>query len=79
MPSERERHEPVCLVAHNMLNTLSAIMGRCDLLIEKIHGTEYVQELATIRGIADRAVQGLVEHQQQVEIKTRSSGRQKAG
>jgi hypothetical protein len=36
MGSTGERHEPAGRVAHNLVNTLSAIIGHCDLLNEKI-------------------------------------------
>ena len=34
--TQAERHEPACRVAHNLVNTLSAIIGHCHLLNEKI-------------------------------------------
>ena len=63
-----------------MVNKFSAIIGNCDLLIEKTEqGTEYARRLAVIREIAESAVKELNEHQQQVEAETRRPGGQKAG
>ena len=80
MQSKRERHQPACMVAHAQLNKLAAIIGNCDLLIEKTEqGTEYARRLGLIREIADSAVKELTEHQQQVEAETRKSGGRRAG
>jgi hypothetical protein len=80
MQSKRQRHQPACMVAHAQLNKLAAIIGNCDLLIEKTEqGTEYARRLGLIREIADSAVKELTEHQQQVEEETRRSGGRRAG
>lgn len=35
MQSIGGKHEPACLLAHDLVNRLSAIIGYCDLVIEK--------------------------------------------
>jgi hypothetical protein len=35
MASETESHEAACLVAHNLISKLAAIVGRCGLLNER--------------------------------------------
>ena len=75
MASERERHEPACMVAHNLISKLAAIVGRCDLLNE---GTKQsagsAKHIAVIRDIAESAIKELTEHQRSIEAE-----RQKAG
>jgi hypothetical protein len=43
MASEGKRHEPACMIAHNLISKLAAIVGRCDLLNE---GTKQSDETA---------------------------------
>jgi len=75
MSSKRERHQPVHMVAHHLINQLGAITGHCDLLIEQTEqGTEYARRLTLIRAIAETAAKELVEIQREVEAKTRKSG-----
>jgi hypothetical protein len=75
MGSTGKRHEPACMVAHNMVNVLSAIIGHCDLLSEKIEqGTEAARRLGTIRELADSAANELTEHQKKVAAESRKAG-----
>ena len=63
-----------------MLNKFSAIIGNCDLLIEKTEaGTPYTERLASIREIAETAVTELTEHQRQLEAETRRTDERKVG
>ena len=74
MKSRPNRHQPT-LAAHNLIGKLSTIIGNCDLLIEKTEPeTENARRLAVIRNAAREAVQGLVEHQKQVEAEKRKAG-----
>lgn len=76
----KERHQPVFMATHHLVNQLSAIVGHCDLLIEKTEqGTEYARRLALIRDIANTAVKELKEHQRQLEAEMRRPDRRKAG
>jgi hypothetical protein len=69
-----EPHEPACMVAHNMVNILSDIIGHCDLLSEKIEqGTEAARGLATVRDLAESAVKQLTEHQQEIAAESRKT------
>jgi hypothetical protein len=75
MGSTAERHEPACRVAHNLVNTLSAIIGHCDLLNEKIEqGTEAARRLATVHDLAESAVKQLTEHQRALAAESRKAG-----
>jgi hypothetical protein len=62
------------MVAHNMVNILSDIIGHCDLLSEKIEqGTEAARGLATVRDLAESAVKQLTEHQQEIAAESRKT------
>ena len=77
MGSKGERHEPACMVAHNMINTLSAIIGQCDLMKEKIgKDTEAAMRLATVHNLAQSAVKQLTEHQRELVAESRELARQ---
>jgi hypothetical protein len=44
MAPEREPHEPASVIAHNLINKLTAIVGHSDLLIESTErGAEYAR------------------------------------
>ncbi len=63
----RERHQPACMVAHDLVNKLSDIVGHCDLLNEMTEqGTEYARRLAIIKDLAKSAAKELAEHERQV-------------
>jgi hypothetical protein len=80
MKSKAERHAPACMLAHQMINKVSAIIGHCDLFLEKTEpGTPHANRISVIREIAQTAVKELVEHQQQVEAETQRSNRRRAG
>jgi hypothetical protein len=73
----KDRDQPACMVAHHLVNQLSAIVGHCDLLIEMTEqGTEQARRLAMIREIANTAVKELTEHQRQLDEEAR---KRKAG
>jgi len=75
MRSKRERHQPVCMVAHNLVNKLAAIVGHSDLLIQRTErGTEYARRLTLIRNIAESAAKELGEHQLRMEAERRRAG-----
>ena len=64
-----ERHENLPTIAHQLLNKLSIIIGNCDLLIERVEGTEHTQRLGLIRDIAKTAVDDLVNFQHKPKAK----------
>lgn len=75
MGSKSERHQPVCMVAHDLVNKLSAIVGHCDLLIEITErDPEYARRLTLIRDIAKAAAEELAEHQRKLAAETRKAG-----
>jgi light-regulated signal transduction histidine kinase (bacteriophytochrome) len=65
MYSNSEKHIPTCLVAHDVVNKLSAIIGFCDLLEERVEqqDSECAQRLRVIHDLAQSAAKELVEHQ----------------
>jgi len=65
MPSNEEAHQPACLLAHNVVNKLTAIVGLCDLLKEKAEqqDAECVDRLTRIQGLAKLAAKELIDHQ----------------
>jgi len=75
MSAKRQRHQPVHMVAHHLINQLGAITGHCDLLIEQtVQGTDYARRLTLIRAIAETTAKELVEIQREVDAKTRKAG-----
>jgi hypothetical protein len=67
MQSHTEKHQPRCVVAHDVVNKLSAIIGFCDLLKERVeeHDAECAKRLGLIHDLAQSAAKELVEHQNQ--------------
>jgi K+-sensing histidine kinase KdpD len=74
MASDREPHEPACMVAHNLKSKLAAIVGRCDLLNERRQSAESRKHIAAIREIAESTIKELIEHQQTIEAEKRKAG-----
>ena len=75
MSSKRERHQPLYMLAHHLINQLGAITGQCDLLIEQVEqGTECARRLTVIRTIAETTAKELVEIQREADAKTRKAG-----
>ena len=73
MASEREPHEPACLVAHNVISKLAAIVGRCDLLNERKQSIESAKHIAAIREIAESTIKELTEHQRTIAAEKRKA------
>jgi hypothetical protein len=57
--------EPADLLVHNVVNKLSAIIGFCDLLIEKAEkqDAECARRLLSIHELAKSAAKELTDHQ----------------
>jgi bifunctional DNase/RNase len=67
MRSNVEPHQPVCIVAHNLVNKLSAIIGQCDLLSENVEeGTASAKRLVMIHDLAKSAAKELTDHLQKL-------------
>ena len=67
MRPNAEPHQPVCIVAHNLVNKLSAIIGHCDLLSENAEeGTESAKRLVMIHDLAKSAAKELTDHLQEL-------------
>ncbi len=63
------------MVAHDLLNKFSAIVGYCDLLGKITEpGTECARRLALIHDTAESAANELKEHQLKAEADMRKTG-----
>lgn len=76
MASESEhKHQPACMMTHDLVNKLGAIVGHCDLLIEQTgQDSEFSQRLTLIRGIAEKAAKDLAQHQRESAAENRKAG-----
>jgi hypothetical protein len=52
MEIKEQCHHPVCLYAHDLVNKLSAIVGRCDLSLEAERSADHDKHVKIIREIA---------------------------
>ena len=70
-----EKHQPPCLLAHDVVNKLSAIVGFCDLLVENVkrRDTECVKRVMSIQELAKSAAEDLIEHQCELSLLIRST------
>lgn len=69
MPSAGEKYKPRCLFAHDLVNKLSAIIGYCDLLIDKAEeDTECAKRLRLIHKLAKSAAKELAEHECELSL-----------
>lgn len=65
--SNRDFHGHTCVLAHNLVNRLSVIIGCCDLIDEGSELTpEDANRLATIRNVAKLMAEELNEHQSEL-------------
>lgn len=75
MGSTGKRHEPACMEAHNLVNTLSAIISHCDLLSEKIEpDTDAARRLATVPDLTESSVKQLTEHLRALAAESEKAG-----
>jgi hypothetical protein len=75
MSSERAHHEPACMVAHDLISRLAAIVGRCDLLDEATRQSAgSAKHIAAIRDIAETVIEEIVDHQRALETEKRKAG-----
>ncbi len=62
--SNRNCHQPACLLAHRLVDVLSVIVGYCELGKEDAEaGTECANRFESIQSIATKAAKGLSTHQ----------------
>jgi hypothetical protein len=62
-----DRHQPVCIAAHDCINKLAAIVSGCDLLLELTKpGTELQRRVEVIRSIAKEGVDEMKRHQHDI-------------
>jgi hypothetical protein len=65
-------YQPGCMLAHDVINRLSVIVGYCDLLADETpEGSDCRKRLLTIRNLAKVAAADLTEHQCQLETLVR--------
>lgn len=73
-----QKHQPGCLLAHDMINKLSAIIGFCDLLQDKAEtaDAECARRITAIHDLAKSTVKQLLEHQCQLYAAGENSKRE---
>ena len=65
-------YQPSCMLAHDVINRLSVIVGYCDLLADETpEGSDCRKRLLTIRNLAKLAAADLTEHQCQLDMLVR--------
>jgi hypothetical protein len=63
-----KRHEPACMVAHEMVGKMANIIGHCDLLSEMLKSnSEALRRVSLIRDIAKTCVAELREHERRAQ------------
>ena len=74
-----ECYHPICMLAHELLNSLSVIVGHCDLLGDPDgpEGTSSAKHLQVIRDTATAMAQKLSHRQCDVASMARSVAMQK--
>jgi hypothetical protein len=66
------KRQPSCILAHNLLNKLTVIIGGCDLLNEQVdEHSECSKRLATIRDVAKSMAEDLTQHQCYLDVMSR--------
>jgi len=72
-----ERPQPACMLAHDLVNKLSVIIGHCDLLGAKAEpGTECVKRPTAIHDTAKSMATELTNHQCKLSAVIRSTDQQ---
>jgi hypothetical protein len=68
------KHQPSCMLAHEIINKLAVIAGHCDPVTERVPGeAKHARRLGTIREV-DKGIAGtLREHQCEFEITMRET------
>jgi hypothetical protein len=78
--ASRECHHPICILAHDLVNNLSVIVGRCDLMLDAGQSDEQrAKHLSEIRDTAKLMADKLTHHQCQLASLARSVPPHQAG
>lgn len=76
---EWKNYQPVCMLAHDLVNKLSVIVGLCQLVsAEAEPGTECATRLAAIQDTAKSLAQEVVKRQCQLSTVIRNADNRKA-
>lgn len=68
-----EKYQPSCMLAHDFINKLSVIIGRCELLNEMVEeNSECSKRLLMVRDIANSMVEELRQRQCHLDVMTRA-------
>ena len=71
------KYEPNCIMAHKLTNSLSVIVGYCDLIGLKLgeENSKCLQQILKIRDIAKEMAKQLNEHQCRLEAAIKSAAK----
>jgi hypothetical protein len=76
----RECQQPICILAHDLVNNLSVIVGRCDLMLDPGQLDEQrAKYLSQIRDTAKLMADKLNNHQCQLAALARSVAPDRVG
>lgn len=80
MPSSSDGgYQPSCMLAHQLINRLTVIVGFCDLLEgEALETPECLRRLRQMREIASSAAEELIRHQCRLDAVTQPESSQDA-
>lgn len=71
----QDKHTPLCVVSHNLINKLTVIIGSCQLLQEKTEqmgvGGEFSRRISIIESIAQGLADELKQHQCRLDTMAR--------
>jgi len=65
------KYQPNCLLAHELINKISVVVGHCDLVKDVTDNPAVHTRLQTIRNIATEIAASLTKHQCQIEAAVR--------
>lgn len=69
--SSTNQHQPECPLAHKLINKLSAVIGNCDLIMEKTpEDSPMLQRMLLIRDTAKSMAADLAEFQSELARRT---------
>ncbi|HET7891663.1 MAG TPA: hypothetical protein VFL34_09060 [Candidatus Sulfotelmatobacter sp.] len=69
----RENYQPSCILAHNLINKLTTILGACELLKDKAEDdVECMRRLLTIQETAKSIATELTQHQCHLDAAARA-------
>jgi hypothetical protein len=64
---KKSRHEPECMLAHELIDNLANLIGHCDLLSDEMEaGPSFAKRVGIIQNAARRLVTDLIEHQHEL-------------